>query len=45
VDLDSTPQYAKMWQSGFINPEDGSDMLLRNISGLLTDYTALHPRK
>jgi hypothetical protein len=27
------------------NPEDGGDMLLRNVDWLSTDYTALCPRR
>jgi hypothetical protein len=26
------------------NPEDGSDMFVRNVGRLSADYTALHPR-
>jgi hypothetical protein len=29
----------------FFSPEDGSDMLLRNVGWLSTDYTALYPRR
>jgi hypothetical protein len=29
----------------FLNPEDGGDMFLRNVSRLSTDYTALYPRR
>jgi hypothetical protein len=29
----------------FFDPEDGSDMCLRNIVWLLPDYTALHSRR
>jgi hypothetical protein len=28
----------------FFDPEDGGDIFHRNISELLMDYTALHPR-
>jgi hypothetical protein len=28
-----------------LNPEDGGDMFLRNISKLPPDYTALYPRR
>jgi hypothetical protein len=27
------------------DPEDGGDMFLRNVAGILTDYTPLHPRR
>jgi hypothetical protein len=27
------------------DPEGGGDMLLRNVGGLSTDYTALYPRR
>jgi hypothetical protein len=29
----------------FFDPDDGGDMLLRNVGWLSTDYTALYPRK
>jgi hypothetical protein len=29
----------------FFDPEDGGDMLLRNIGWLSTDYTTLYPRR
>jgi hypothetical protein len=29
----------------FFDPEDGGDMLLRNVGWLSTDYTALYPRR
>jgi hypothetical protein len=29
----------------FFHPEDGGDMLLRNVGWLSTDYTALYPRR
>jgi hypothetical protein len=29
----------------FFDPEDGDDMLLRNVGSLSTDYTALYPRR
>jgi hypothetical protein len=29
----------------FFNPEDGSDMFLRNVGWLSTDYTSLYPRR
>jgi hypothetical protein len=29
----------------FLDPEDGGDMFLRNVSCLSTDYTALCPRR
>jgi hypothetical protein len=29
----------------FFDPEDGGDMFLRNVGWLLTDYTALYPRR
>jgi hypothetical protein len=28
---------------GIFDPEDGDDMFHRNVSGFLTDYTALYP--
>jgi hypothetical protein len=27
------------------NPDEGGDILLRNVGGLSTDYTALYPRR
>jgi hypothetical protein len=29
----------------FLNPEDGSDMFLRNAGWLLSEYMALYPRR
>jgi hypothetical protein len=29
----------------FFDPEDGSDMFLRNVGWLSTDYKTLHPRR
>jgi hypothetical protein len=29
----------------FFDPEDGGGMFLRNVGWLLTDYTALYPRR
>jgi hypothetical protein len=29
----------------FFDPKDGDDMFLRNVGWLLTDYTALYPRR
>jgi hypothetical protein len=29
----------------YSNPEDGSDMFLRNIGRISTDYTALYPKR
>jgi hypothetical protein len=29
----------------FFDPEDGGDMILRNVGCLSTDYTALYPRR
>jgi hypothetical protein len=29
----------------FFDPEDGSDMFIRNVGWLSTDYTALYPRR
>jgi hypothetical protein len=29
----------------FFDPEDGGDKFLRNVYWLLTDYTALYPRR
>jgi hypothetical protein len=37
--------YARFLLCLFFGPEDGGDMLLRNVGSLSTDYTALHPRR
>jgi hypothetical protein len=29
----------------FYDPEDGGNMYFRNVSGILPDYMAFHPRK
>jgi hypothetical protein len=37
--------YAGSLLCWFLEPEDGGDMLLRNVGWLSTDYTALYPRR
>jgi hypothetical protein len=41
----STCYHAAFLLGLFFDPEDGSDMLLRNVGLLSTDYTALYPRR
>jgi hypothetical protein len=41
-------QRESRWQAelySFFDPEDGGDMLLRNVCWISTDYTALYPRR
>jgi hypothetical protein len=43
-------QRESMWQADpmlglFFNPEDGGDIVLRNVGWLSTEYTALYPRR
>jgi hypothetical protein len=38
-----TPISADFLHGLSFDPEDGGDMLLRNVCGLLGDYTALYP--
>jgi hypothetical protein len=36
---------ASTWLGFFFDPEDGSDMIIRNVGSLSTDYMALCPRR
>jgi hypothetical protein len=39
------PAYLLVLAEIFFDPEDGSDMFLRNVGCISTDYTASHPRR
>jgi hypothetical protein len=40
-----SPAYLLVLVEIFFDPEDGGDMLLRNVGSISTDYTASHPRR
>jgi hypothetical protein len=39
------PLHAGFFLGSFFYPEDGGDMFIRNVGGLLTDYTELYSRR